>query len=140
MQERKKKILIIDDEPDHLYVARELLSAEGYETLTHPTPFGVIGLISEVKPDLILMDVSMPGFPGTDLAAYLRADARTRDVPVVLYSSCEEKELSLAVAMHSLAGFIRKGDVSELRRKVAYFLGDLARDAVAFGKSLYAVD
>jgi CheY-like chemotaxis protein len=140
MGEPNKRILIVDDDADHLFVTRALLEHEGYEVLTHQSPFGVTGLIQASSPDLVLMDVNLPAFSGADLAAHLRADERTRSIPVVLYSSADEKVLSAAVAKHRLPGYISKGDLSELRRKVSYFLGDLAKDASAFGRSLYAVD
>ncbi len=140
MNEPVKRILIVDDDGDHLFVARSLLEHEGYEVLTHQSPFGVIGLVQAASPDLVLMDVNMPALPGLDLAAYLRADDRTRRIPVILYSSADEKVLSDAVAKYRLPGYICKGDLIELRRKVSYFLGDLARDTAAFGKGLYALD
>jgi CheY-like chemotaxis protein len=130
----------VDDDPDQLFVTRALLEHEGYEVLTHRSPFGVIALIRESSPDLVLMDVNMPALSGIDLAVYLRSDTRTCTIPVVLYSSADEKVLTLAVSRHRLSGYIHKGDITELRRKVSYFLGDLARDAAAFGRSLYAVD
>lgn len=139
MKERKK-ILVIDDNPEQLYIARELLSSDGYEVLTHRSPFGVVGLIGVSQPDLVLLDANMPTFPGIDLAAHLRADDRTRAVPVVLYSSADEKVLSGAVAKHRLRGYIRKGDGAELRRKIAYFLGSHILDAPDFRRRLYAVE
>ncbi len=138
--EERKRILVVDDDPEHLYIARELLSAEGYEVLTHRSPFGVLGLIAASSPDLVLMDVNLPLFPGIDLAAYLRSDERTRTVPVVLYSSADERLLMSAVAKYGLFGYICKGDGAELRRKVAYFLGSHLLDTREFRKSLYAVE
>lgn len=140
MPHEKKKILVIDDEPDHLYIAREILNAEGYEVLTHQSPFGALALIEAASPDLVLMDVNMPSFPGVDLAAHLRANERTRGIPVVLYSSADERTLGTAVAKYRLFGYICKGDRSELRRKAAYFLGSHLSDGTDFRRRLYAVE
>lgn len=140
MEVRQKRILVIDDEPDHLSIARETLSAEGYEVLTHQSPFGGMSLIQASSPDLVLMDVNMPSFPGDDLAAFLKSDERTRSVPVVLYSSADEGTLMSAVTRYGLFGYICKGDSAELLRKVAYFLGSHLTDAFAFRKQLYAVE
>jgi len=139
MQEQKR-ILVIDSEPDNLYSARDLLNAEGYEVLTHPSPFGIPGLIRTAAPDLVLIGVNTPFFPGVDLAAYLWSDDRTRAIPIVLYTSDDERTLMSTVATYRLSGYIRKGDGSELRRKVAFFLGSHLVDAPAFRKQLYAVE
>lgn len=140
MKDRKKRILIIDDDPDQLYLGREILTREGYEVLTHQSPFGVAGLIQASEPDLLLLDVNMPVLPGDDLAAFLKADDRTRAIPIVLYSSSDEIRLRKAVVRHLLEGYIRKGDIADLKLKVGYFLREHSRDSAVFGRSLYAVE
>lgn len=140
MQEQKKRILVIDDEPDHLYIAQEMLSAEGYEVLTHQSTFGVTGLIQASTPDLVLMDVNMPTLPGDDLAAFLKADERTRNVQIVLYSSADEALLKSAVARHRLQGYICKGVSADLRMKVGHFLREREADSAACRRRLYAVE
>lgn len=140
MTEKRKKILIIDDDPDHLFIAKQLLITEGYEVLAQGSPFGVISLILSAQPDLVLVDVNMPGIPGIDFAAFFRADSRTCNIPVVLYSSEDERTLVAAVAKYRLHGYISKGDGAELKRKTAYFLGNHLTDGADFRKRLYAVD
>ena len=140
MEERKKIILVIDDEPDHLYIAREMLSAEGYEVLTHRSPFGVQELINAATPDLVLMDVNMPTLPGDDLAAFLKADERNRNVQIVLYSSADEALLRSTVARHRLHGYICKGVNVDLRMQVGHFLKEHETDCAANRRRLYAVE
>jgi CheY-like chemotaxis protein len=140
MEQQNKRILIVDDDAEQLFIARELLSREGYEVLTHRSPFGVVGLICTANPDLVLVDLAMPALPGDDLAAFLRADDRTRSVPIVLYSSTDESRLRSAVVHHRLRGYILKGDVSDLRRKVGYFLQEHESDGAAYRQRLYALD
>lgn len=140
MEDHKKRILVIDDDADHLFIARELLAREGYEVLTHQTPFGVTGLIQASEPDLVLLDVNMPSLPGDDLAAFLKADERTRNVPIVLYSAADECRLRSAIVQYRLQGYIPKGDAADLRMKVGYFLRDHETDSVAYRRRLYAVE
>jgi two-component system, OmpR family, response regulator len=137
---KKKRVLVIDDNADHLFIARELLAREGYEVLTHQSPFGVIGLIQAADPDLVLLDVNMPSLPGDDLAAFIKADDRTRHVPIVLYSSTDDDHLRSAVVLHRLQGYIPKGDAAELRAKVGYFLQEHESDGATYRRRLYAVD
>ena len=140
MEEQKKIILVIDDEPDHLFIAREMLSAEGYEVLTHRSPFGVQELINAATPDLVLMDVNMPTLPGDDLAAFLKADERNRNVQIVLYSSADEALLRSAVVKHRLQGYICKGVNTDLRMQVGRFLEENEAAGSADRRSLYAVE
>jgi len=140
LEYRKKRILVIDDDADHLFIARELLALEGYEVLTHQSPFGVIGLIQAADPDLVLLDVNMPSLPGDDLAAFIKADDRTRHIPIVLYSSNDEDRLRRAVVQHRLHGYIPKGDAADLRLKVGYFLQEHESDGASYCKRLYAAD
>lgn len=140
METKGKRILVVDDDTDHLFITREVLAREGYEVLTHQSPFGVIGLVQSAAPDLVLLDVHMPSLPGDDLAAFLRADERTRHVPLVLYSSAGEDQLGKAILRHRLRGFIQKGDITELRRKVRYFLQDQEVNSDSLRKELYAME
>ena len=140
MHERKKIILVVDDEPDHLYIAKEMLSAEGYEVLTHRSPFGVQELIKAANPDLVLMDVNMPMLPGDDLAAFLKADERNRNVQIVLYSSADETLLRSAVVRHRLQGYICKGVSTDLRIKVGQFLMEHEATGADYRRRLYAVE
>lgn len=140
MTEHRKRILVVDDDTDHLFITREVLDREGYEVLTHRSPFGVTGLIQTADPDLVLLDVNMPVLPGDDLAAFIKADERVRHVPIVLYSSADETALMSAVARHRLQGYICKGDIADLGMKVRYFLRDHEENGAAYRQRLYAVE
>ena len=116
------KILIIDDDPAHLNAARGILESEGYEVFTQSQPFGSTNTVIHLQPDLVLLDVNMPGLSGDRLAEVLRANARTRDVLVVLHSSNDEDHLRTTTRRLGLDGYICKGSPSSLRAKVAALL------------------
>jgi CheY-like chemotaxis protein len=140
MNMQKKKILAVDDDEQHLELVRAVLEGEGYEVLTHRSAFGVTGLIQDVSPDLVLLDISMPGLPGDDLALFLRADSRTRQVPIVFHSSYDEESLRASAVGSHVRGYICKGDIADLRRKIFYFLGLHRENETAYRKHLYAVE
>ena len=117
-----RRILIIDDDDAHLSSTRDILSAEGYEVFTHKHGFGATYRARELRPDLILLDVNMPGLPGESLAEVLRANATTRDLPIVFYSSNDEDALRESVRRFGVTGYISKGNLAALRAKVAQFL------------------
>ena len=143
MQNEQKKILVVDDDERHLDLARALLEGEGYTVRTHHSGFGVSGILQAFQPDLVLMDITMPGMPGDDLAAFLLADERTRRTPIVFYSSLDEGSIITSAVRHRVRGYIRKGDVEELRSKVRYFLHNHCTQSMneAFSRRrLYAVE
>ena len=118
----RQRILIIDDDHAHLTSTRGLLEAEGYEVHTHDQPFGSTNAIVAFDPHLVLLDVNMPGLSGDRLADVYRANARTRNVRVVLYSSNDEDLLRTSARRLQLHGYIPKGSPALLRNRVAAYL------------------
>ncbi len=78
-------ILIVDDGPEDLRVLCELLRSEGY--LTRPVSDATMALAAAAAepPDLILLDIMMPGMDGFEVCRRLKRDARLRDIPVVFF-------------------------------------------------------
>lgn len=116
------RILIVDDDRAHLLTTQELLEDEGYEVVTHGSPFGATERIMSTKPDLVLLDVNMPALSGETLLPLLKAREQTRDVPVILHSSNDEASLRAAAGRLGAAGYVCKGDVRGLGRVVAQVL------------------
>ena len=83
-----KKILCIDDEPRILRILQHMLSREGYEVLTASDPRDTIRLIEDEQPDLLVLDVEMPGISG--LEVFDRLKARFRDCPVLFATGYPE--------------------------------------------------
>lgn len=119
---RTKKILIIDDDDRHLLTARELLEEEGYMVETHNLGFGTTNLIKQLKPDLVLLDINMPGLSGDRLAAVIKSQEATNNIPIIFFSSNDEDSLRRSVREARVSGYICKGNIIELKTKVAYFL------------------
>lgn len=125
MNNTKKKILVVDDDDVHLYTTRELLEDERCEVVTHKTGFGVTNLVRMIRPDLVLLDVNMPGLSGDNLAALLRKNAETRETKIIFYSSNDEASLRESAVGHGATDYICKGDINGLRKKVGAHLGIL---------------
>jgi len=122
MEKIKKKIVLIDDDERHLIATKELLEDEGYEVITHLNGFGATNAIKFIQPDLVLLDVNMPALSGDRLSSVLLSNNKTKDVPIVFYSSNDEDSLRKAVVEHGVKGYICKGNIFELKKKVAYYL------------------
>ncbi|MGC4080180.1 MAG: response regulator [Rubrivivax sp.] len=80
-------ILSIEDQPDIRRLIRMTLEFKGYEVVEAGDGMQGLELARQSPPDLILLDVMMPGIDGHEVARRLQADARTRDVPVVMISA-----------------------------------------------------
>ena len=89
-------ILIVDDNPNNLEVLMGLLGHAGYKV--RPALSGEIALraVKANLPDLILLDVRMPGLDGYETCKRLKAEARSRDIPVIFISAMQDTEDKLA--------------------------------------------
>lgn len=76
-------VLVIEDNPVNMELASDLLRIQGYEVLQAFTASEALSLLRNVKPDLILMDVQLPGLNGLDLTRELRADPKTKGLPII---------------------------------------------------------
>ena len=78
-----ERILIVEDNEKNRRLVRDVLQFKGYETIESETAEEGIRLAQESHPVLILMDIQLPGINGIEALGRLRADARTRDIPVI---------------------------------------------------------
>jgi len=79
--------LLVDDDPNIRELVSLNLGDEGYRVYVAEDGIGVEALVAEVRPDVILLDVMMPGRDGYDVLAALKGDPGTCDIPVVLLTA-----------------------------------------------------
>jgi two-component system cell cycle response regulator DivK len=77
------KILIVEDNEKNMKLVRDVLQAKGYVTIEAGTGEDGVRLASEHKPDLILMDIQLPGISGIEALRVLRANPETAKIPAV---------------------------------------------------------
>ncbi len=82
-----KKILIVDDSPTERHVLNDLLTKSGYEVVASDNGEDAILKARSLKPDLILMDVVMPGLNGFQATRAISRDPDTRAIPIILCTS-----------------------------------------------------
>jgi len=117
------RILVVDDNPTNLKLAVDLLEFEGYEVLRAANAEEAQELIQRGRPDLILMDIQMPGMDGLTLTRKLKADAAMRDVPIVAITSFAMKGDEKKALSAGCDGYITKPiDTRRLPAEVAKFL------------------
>jgi diguanylate cyclase (GGDEF)-like protein len=83
-------ILIVDDVDDNLEILGSLLTFDGYEVQTARNGEDALKRVQDSRPDLILMDVLMPGMSGFELCERLKSRESTRDIPVIFVSSMSD--------------------------------------------------
>jgi class 3 adenylate cyclase len=83
------RILVVDDQPDNVRLLADLLSLHGYAIETASSGQAALDAIARAVPDLVLLDVVMPGLSGLDVLRRLRADPRLAALPVVLVTALD---------------------------------------------------
>lgn len=84
---KPSKILIIDDEPEAINAIKMLLEANGYVVVTALNGNEGIQVAFSEKPDLVLLDIIMPGLSGHQVLRHLKATESTRDTPVIMLTA-----------------------------------------------------
>ena len=87
MAETKKKILVVDDEPDFAALVQGNLEKEGFEVVVAYDGVEGLAKVEEDRPDAIVLDVMMPEKDGYKMCAELKADSRYCDIPVILLTA-----------------------------------------------------
>ena len=81
------KVLIVEDTPVNLELATLLLEQAGFEVITAGTAEEGLALARTATPDVIVMDISLPGMDGLEATRILKADLETKDIPVLAATS-----------------------------------------------------
>ncbi|MEZ4526530.1 MAG: response regulator [Desulfobacterales bacterium] len=83
-------VLIVDDTPANLHLLKTILSGQGYAVKSAPDGAFALNYARRTPPDLILLDIRMPEMDGYQVCEALKADARTRDVPVIFVTALRD--------------------------------------------------
>ena len=87
-----KKILIVEDNDLNLKLFRDLLEANGYETVETKEGLNALDLTKREKPDLILMDIQLPEISGLDVTRKIKSDPEVADIPIIAVTAFAMKD------------------------------------------------
>lgn len=89
-----KQILVVDDEPYLRDVQVLVLKAAGYAAVALETAAEALARLADIRPDLILLDLSLPGMDGRQFLARLRATAPWKNLPVIVSSGIPSEDMA----------------------------------------------
>jgi diguanylate cyclase (GGDEF)-like protein/PAS domain S-box-containing protein len=101
-------ILVVDDTPDNLTLLSRILSNSGYVVQLADNGMSAIDSAIETIPDMILLDINMPEMDGYEACEKLKADARTRNIPIIFISALDETDDKIRAFQVGGADYIPK--------------------------------
>jgi len=128
---RRPKILVMDDDAELLDTAVQLLKPK-FEVSTYRASFNRLNAVRDHEPDLVLMDVNMPLVPGDEVTRLMKEAPELEGVPVILFSSNDERSLKQLASACGAVGYISK---SEMGRN---FAGEVERRLRRIAPRLYS--
>ena len=118
-----KTILIVEDEPRNLKLLRDLLQRFGYEILEASDGEQGVKLAGEKIPDMILMDIMMPKMDGLEATRIIKADEKTKHIPIIALTSYAMKGDREKTIEAGCDGYIAKPiDIKEVLKAIEHFL------------------
>lgn len=119
----KKKILIVDDNDDIITTYKVVLDRMGYEVIVLRDGLQVLEKIQEVEPDLVLLDVLLPGLSGSEVCKSIKETSQTSHIPVVAITASVSAGTRKKMQGVGADDFLLKPiDVSDLNRVIKQFL------------------
>ena len=119
----EKKILIVDDEKDFVHILSAHLKARGYNTVAASDAVGAITTAQKERPDLIILDVSMPGGNGLTVLKRLAASDHTSLMPVVVVTGLAPETKVEMLAAGAVAFYTKPLDIDILLTCIREQLG-----------------
>ena len=101
-------VLIVEDNEKNMKLARDVLQAKGYQTLEAITGEDGVKLAKEKKPDLVLMDIQLPGINGIEAFKQIRGEATTARIPVVALTASVTPTDRSAITAAGFDAFVGK--------------------------------
>lgn len=131
--EEDYSILVVDDDPNIRHYIRVVLTDSGYQADCAVNGFQAMTMLANNTPDLICLDLYLPDISGLDLLRQIRADPTYKDIPVVIITVSNERDVKLECLKQGASEFLRKPlDYAELCTRVGNLLrvkryGDLLK-------------
>lgn len=121
-----KSILIVDDEPMARTLLRLMLVRSGYEVIEAVDGYDALEKLRTILPDLVVLDVMMPGLNGFDVCTSIRDSSSTSRIPVIMLSAKTDSDsIDQGLAVGATRYLTKPVSPDELTRQVADILNDI---------------
>ncbi|MGW7263504.1 response regulator [Streptomyces sp. NPDC054842] len=127
------RVLVVDDNKVIRQLIRVNLELEGIEVVTAADGAECLDIVHQVRPDVVTLDVVMPRLDGLRTAARLRADPRTRNLPLAIISACTQHEVDTGLDVGVDAFLAKPFEPAELVRVVMQLMDRAAEPGLAIG-------
>ncbi len=121
METRQYTILVVDDEENIRWLYKEELEDEGYRIAAAASGEEALDLVSELKPDLVIMDIKMPGISGVD--ALIKIKEIDKNIPVIICSAYSDYKQDFST-WASDAYIVKSSNLDELKKAITRVLGE----------------
>ncbi len=101
-------ILVVDDDKDILLLAKIMLESKGYRVTTADGGDEALTIITNDRPDLVLLDALMPGVNGLDVCRTLKRGEDTRDIPVIIFTALNQEVDLMLEESDTADGYLKK--------------------------------
>ena len=88
---RQARILVVDDEPNNRLLLEVMLEPDGYAVVTAAGGEEALAMIAQNPPDLVVLDVMMPGMDGYQVAARIKSETATRHIPIIMLTALNDR-------------------------------------------------
>ncbi len=120
-----KTVLIVEDNELNMKLFRDVLDAHGYQTLATRDGMDAITLARDHRPDLILMDIQLPGVSGLEVTQMMKNDDELKDIPVIAVTAFAMKGDDDRILEGGCAAYLAKPiRIDELIDTIGQFLSD----------------
>ncbi len=117
----KRVVMVADDDNDLLQLMKMQLQQAGFSVQLSPNGLGIIRMAANDHPDIILLDIAMDGISGADICKKLKADVRTSDIPIIMFSANENIEQIVNTC--GANDFVRKPfDAQVMKEKIMHYI------------------
>ncbi len=106
----KKKILLVDDDQFLVDLLSEKVTKAGYEALKAHNGTDAIEVVSKNKPDLILLDLMMPGMDGLSVLKNLKGNEVNKNIPVIILTSLSDPSVASEIKNNGGSGYLLKDE------------------------------
>lgn len=122
-QDTREKILLADYDPESLKALKEVLEAENYSVVEASDGFTALEEVRSQRPDLVLLDLMLPGIGGFEVCRQLKGDPLCRHVPVMMLSSKDEPDVRIEGFENGAEDFLPKPvNPMELKARIKMIL------------------